>query len=158
MSIESSPNGPLICTVDIACVLVPLFFVEGDIMLNVTPSGIDSGAEPIFDWHGEVVVKALGDWDLANAGSKKLGIDSEHGFEGFDAHWAHRRRAGANMVLVLAAMLLAQISGCTFRLSHLMSRDSARGSGCDFPISLHTSNLQPTIRRSLCTISCKTSC
>jgi hypothetical protein len=124
-------------------------------MLSVTPSGIESGAEPIFDWHGEVVVKALGAEDLANAGSKKLGIESEHVLEGFDTHWAHRRRAGANMVLMLAAMFLAQISGGTISLSHLKSRDSARGSGCAFPI--HSTSFQPQIQTS-CRASCSIPC
>ena len=45
--------------------------------MNVTPGGIDSGAEPIFERHAEVVAKfrdVAGAW---NAGSKKEGIDSE---------------------------------------------------------------------------------
>lgn len=45
-------------------------------MLNVTPGGMESGAEPIFDWHGVVVAKVLarvGEW---KAGRRKVGIDS----------------------------------------------------------------------------------
>jgi hypothetical protein len=123
-------------------------------MFNVTPSGIESGAEPIFDWHGEVVVKALDVEDFANAGSRKLGIELEHGFEGFAAHWAHRRRAGANMVLILAVVFLAQISGVAgpliYRLSQPKSRDSARGSRSR---ALFTDLMQPLIRAH-CAIVC----
>jgi hypothetical protein len=126
--IESSPSGPLICTVDMGCVLVPLPFVEGAIMLNVTPCGTDSGAEPILDWHGEVVVKVLDAAGGANAGSRKVGIDSECCAEALHANWAHRRRAGANMVLMLLRWswrrFLEKLPTLS-RLSHPESRDSA---------------------------------
>jgi hypothetical protein len=84
----------LICTVDIACVLDDLNLVEGSRILNVTPCGIVSGAEPILDWHGEVVVKFLGTEGLANAGSRKVGIESEFWVAGFDANCAHRKHVG----------------------------------------------------------------
>lgn len=77
ISMESSPRGPLTCTVDIGCVLDPLPFAEGAIMLRVTPEGTDSGAEPIFEWHGEVVVKVLGFEGRADAGSRKDGVFAE---------------------------------------------------------------------------------
>jgi hypothetical protein len=48
-SIESSPRGPLIWTVDIACTRDPLPFAEGIITWKVTPEGTESGADPIFD-------------------------------------------------------------------------------------------------------------
>lgn len=54
---ESSPSGPLICTVDIACARAPLPFADGGMTLKVTPGGTDNGAEPILDWHGEVEAK-----------------------------------------------------------------------------------------------------
>lgn len=57
---ESSPRGPLICTVDMACVLVPLALDEGTTTFNVTPWGTESGADPILDRHGEVVANVLG--------------------------------------------------------------------------------------------------
>lgn len=75
--------------------------MEGATILKVTPCGIDSGAEPIFDWHGNVVVKAREAAGRANAGNRKVGMESFCELEGFAAHWAHRRRAGANMVLML---------------------------------------------------------
>jgi hypothetical protein len=134
-------------------------------MLTVTPCGTDSGAEPIFDWHGEVVVKVLDTEGRANAGSRKVGIDSECCcIEGLDANWAHRRRAGANMMLMLQQSVLAQISGeaaHAFRLSHPKSRDTARRSGCGFRAdarprfllpSLHNTNFQPSWRK-YCTIA-----
>jgi hypothetical protein len=108
MSIESSPSGPLICTVDIACVLDDLPFADGSKILNVTPCGIVSGAEPILDWHGEVVVKFLGTDGLANAGNRKVGIESELLAVGLDAHCAHRRRAGANMLVMHVLVVLAE--------------------------------------------------
>jgi RNA 3'-terminal phosphate cyclase len=109
-SIESSPSGPLICTVDIACVLVPLPFAEDSITLTVTPCGTESGKDPIFDLHDEVVVKVLEAGTLANAGNRKVGIESDCDIEGCDAHCAHRRRAGANMVLMLVMHQLASES------------------------------------------------
>lgn len=94
-----------------ACVRVPLPFVEGGVISKVTPGGMESGMEPILDWHSEDVVKVLDAEPCANAGSRNIGIDSEGCGEVSDTHWAHRRRAGANMVVMLAEMLLAQISG-----------------------------------------------
>lgn len=85
--------------------------MEGATISKVTPFGTDSGAEPIFDWHGDVVVKAREAAGRANAGSKNVGMELLCALEGFAAHWAHRRRAGANMVLMLDAIVLAQISG-----------------------------------------------
>jgi hypothetical protein len=55
-------------------------------ILKVTPWGIVSGAEPILDWHGEVVVKVLNVEGFTNAGNKNAGINSECGAEGLDAH------------------------------------------------------------------------
>jgi hypothetical protein len=75
--IDNSPSGPLMCTVDMGCDLVPLPLVEGAVMLNVTPCGTDSGAEPILDWHGEVVVKVLDTAGSANAGNRNVGIESD---------------------------------------------------------------------------------
>jgi hypothetical protein len=49
MFIESSPSGPLICTVDIACTLELLALAEGATTWNVTPWGNESGRDPIFD-------------------------------------------------------------------------------------------------------------
>ena len=60
-----------------ACTLVPLPLLEGGMMLNVTPWGIESGADPILDWHGEVVVKVRDAEGLAKTGSKNVGIDSD---------------------------------------------------------------------------------
>jgi hypothetical protein len=165
ISIDSSPSGPLICTVDMGCVLVPLPLVEGATMLKVTPCGTDSGAEPIFDWHGEVVVKVLDTEVRANAGSRKVGIESECCcVKGPDANWAHRRRAGANMMLMLQQRswrrFLEKLP-TIYRLSHPESRDTARRSGCGFRAdprwhfllpSLHNTNFRPSWRRR-CTIA-----
>jgi len=49
MAIESSPSGPLMCTVDMACTLALLALAEGAITWNVTPWGIESGKDPILD-------------------------------------------------------------------------------------------------------------
>jgi hypothetical protein len=134
-SIESSPSGPLMCTVDMACVLEPLPFAEAAVTSKVTPCGTERGREPIFDLHGEVVVKALHAGALANAGRRKVGIESDCCVEGRDAHCAHRRRAGANMVYILGTMVSLQISGDSlmqkfrtngvFRDEPPRSRDSA---------------------------------
>ena len=75
-SIESSPSGPLICTVDIACTREALAFAEGEITWKVTPWGTESGRDPILDLHGVVVVKVLNGAGLANAGSRKAGMES----------------------------------------------------------------------------------
>jgi hypothetical protein len=56
---ESSPRGPFTWTVDMACILPSLAFIDGGIILNVTPGGIERGEEPIFDLHVRVVVKLL---------------------------------------------------------------------------------------------------
>jgi hypothetical protein len=120
----------------------------------VTPCGIVSGAEPILDWHGEVVVKFLGTEGLANAGSRKVGIESEFWVAGFDANCAHRRRAGANMLVMHVLVVLAQISGVAsgkVRLSHLdpviarhrLVATARRTSGRHHHSSLHTSLLLP---------------
>ena len=69
--------------------------------MSVTPCGTESGREPILDWHGEVVVKFLDDGVRERAGKRNVGIESDGCTEGRDTHWAHRRRAGANMVLML---------------------------------------------------------
>jgi hypothetical protein len=120
-----------------ACTRVPLLFLDGGVISKVTPGGMESGMEPILDWHDEVVVKVLDAEPCANAGSRKMGIESVCCVEGRDTNWAHRRRAGANMMVMLAVMLLAQISGVAFQasenvLSHLKSRDRATCSSCDF--------------------------
>lgn len=46
-------------------------------MLSVTPCGTESGAEPIFDCHGEVVVKFRDAGLLANAGNRNVGMESD---------------------------------------------------------------------------------
>ena len=43
---------------------------------KVTPWGTESGADPIFDWHGVVVVKVRNAADFENAGNMKVGIES----------------------------------------------------------------------------------
>lgn len=55
-----------------ACVLVPLLLSGGGITLNVTPGGTESGAEPIFEKHGDVVVKVLGPDGHDSAGCKRV--------------------------------------------------------------------------------------
>jgi len=99
MPIESSPSGPLICTVDIACTREALAFAEGEITWKVTPWGTESGRDPIFDWHGVVVVKVLYGTGLANAGSRKASMESLGWIDAFVRLWAHRRRAEENMVV-----------------------------------------------------------
>lgn len=101
---ESSPRGPLICTVDMACARAPLPRADGGMTLNVTPGGMDSGAEPILDWHGEVVAKflqAMGAW---KAGKRKLGNESDAWYDAAAILRAQRRRAGANIVGCLIAV------------------------------------------------------
>lgn len=98
ISIDSSPSGPLTLTVDIDCVRAPLPVATfGAITLNCTPGGTESGSDPILDSHRAVVVKVLG---AANRGSRNVGIDSAAGEVDLAMACAHRRRAGANMVLV----------------------------------------------------------
>lgn len=94
---ESSPRGPLICTVDMACTRDALARADGVVTLNVTPGGTESGAEPIFDWHGEVVAKPL-----QAARACNVGIDSGPWDAAVARRWAQRRRAGANIVDVVA--------------------------------------------------------
>lgn len=50
--------------------------VDGAMTLKVTPGGTESGAEPILDWHGDVVAKVLEGLHVRNAGNKNVGIDS----------------------------------------------------------------------------------
>jgi hypothetical protein len=76
IGIESSPSGPLICTVDIGCMRALRNREFGCIILNVTPGGTDSGADPIFDWHGEVVVKLLPQAAGVRNTDRHLSIDS----------------------------------------------------------------------------------
>jgi len=99
MPIESSPSGPLICTVDIACTRAALAFTEGETTWKVTPWGTESGRDPILDWHGVVVVKVLCGAGLANAGSRKAGMELLGCINAFVRLWAHRRCAGENMVV-----------------------------------------------------------
>ena len=54
--------------------------------MNETPWGTESGAEPIFDWHGEVVVKVRDVEGLAKAGNRKVGIESECCIDAFVTH------------------------------------------------------------------------
>jgi len=81
-----------------ACIRAPFDRADGGRILNVTPGGIDSGAEPILDWQGEVVAKvleaAVGAW---KAGKRKTGR-SEVCLDVSRRLRAQRRRAGANMV------------------------------------------------------------
>jgi hypothetical protein len=49
MAMESSPSGPLTCTVDMACTLEFLALAEGATTWNVTPCGTESGNDPILD-------------------------------------------------------------------------------------------------------------
>jgi hypothetical protein len=108
----------LICTVDMACVLVPLPFDDGATILNVTPWGTESGADPILDWHGEVVVKVLTDGDRANPGKRNVGIDAEGCGERLATHWAHRRLAGTNMVLDVCNALGGHFAEVQLQLPH----------------------------------------
>lgn len=73
---ESSPSGPLIFTVDMGWTRALLPRVEGGVMVNVTPGGTESGAEPILDWHGGVVAKLLPAVGVHKAGKRKLGTNS----------------------------------------------------------------------------------
>ena len=99
ISMDSSPSGPLTCTVLVDCVLAPFApaAFEGT-TLKVTPGGTESGSDPILDSHRAVVVKVLG---AANRGRRNVGIESA-GEDDLAMACAHRRRAGANMVWVLA--------------------------------------------------------
>ena len=100
ISIESSPSGPLTCTVLVDCVLAPFAPAAfEEITLKVTPGGTESGSDPILDSHRAVVVKVLG---AANRGRRNVGIESLAGEVDLAMACAHRRRAGANMVLVVA--------------------------------------------------------
>lgn len=66
----------MICTVDMACTLDPLFFEDGATTWKVTPGGTESGCEPILDLHGEDVVKVLDAVGRVRAGIKKDSIES----------------------------------------------------------------------------------
>jgi hypothetical protein len=96
---ESSPSGPLICTVDMAFVRAPLPFTEGALTLKVTPGGIDSGAEPILDWHGAVEANPRAVAGCWKAGTRNSGIDSVVCGEAASKLRAQRRRAVENMVV-----------------------------------------------------------
>lgn len=96
ISIDSSPSGPLTCTVLAACALAPFpptFF--GVITLKVTSGGTERGSDPTLDSHRALEVKVL---DAANRGRRNVGIESAAGDVDFAMACAHRRRAGANMV------------------------------------------------------------
>jgi hypothetical protein len=68
--------------------------------LKVTSGGIDSGAEPILDWHAEVVAKVLDAAGAWKAGNRKAGMESEVAIEAEARRWTHRRCAGTNIVVV----------------------------------------------------------
>lgn len=148
------------CTVDMACVLVPLPFAEGATMLSVTPCGTESGREPILDWHGEVVVKFLDAGVRKSAGKRNVGIESDGCTEGRDAHWAHRRRAGANMVLMLVNGLVGDFLRSMFAGSS-RTRDSAilKTPNVLCPTITTTTLLHnpATSKWACCTISCSAS-
>jgi hypothetical protein len=76
--------------------------------LKVTPCGTESGAEPILDWHDDVVVKVLWATGPADAGKRKFGTSCKGCTAALSTHCAHRRRAGANMAW-LRVMSLAGI-------------------------------------------------
>lgn len=59
------------------CTLPPLARTDAGTTLKVTSGGIESGAEPIFDRHGEVVAKLRKGAGAWNAGNRKVGIVSE---------------------------------------------------------------------------------
>lgn len=108
ISIDSSPNGPLTCTVLDDCVLAPLPPVAfGGITLKATPGGIESGSDPILDSHRAVVVKVR---VAVNRGKRNVGIESVA--EGIDPAiaCAHLRRAGENM-LSLVTNELGEVFG-----------------------------------------------
>ena len=79
---ESSPKGPLIWTVDVACVRLLLAFkrASGGVTVKVTSGGMDKGADPILERHGEVVAKVRDDEGAAagfwKAGRRKEGIEA----------------------------------------------------------------------------------
>ena len=109
ISIDSSPSGPLTCTVLADCVLAPFPPTTfGGITLKVTSGGTERGSDPILDSHRAVVVKVLG---AANRGKRNVGIESATGHLELATACAHRRRAGANMVWMLAIECWAKVSG-----------------------------------------------
>lgn len=65
---------------------MPLFLAEGGNIVNVTPCGTESGAEPILDRHGEVVVKFLDVETFANAGNWKVECEYKGCTDAFVAH------------------------------------------------------------------------
>jgi hypothetical protein len=95
-SMDSSPSGPLMCTVDMGWTRDPLPFADGAVTLKVTPGGTDSGAEPILDAHGAVELNGRAAVVRCRAGSRNVGIESV-GCSEAAMRWAQRRRAGANM-------------------------------------------------------------
>lgn len=96
ISIDSSPSGPLTCTVLVDCALVPFPPATfGGMTLKVTSGGTESGSDPTLDSHRALVVKDLG---AANRGRRNVGIEAATGGIEFAMACAHRRRAGANMV------------------------------------------------------------
>ena len=102
------PSGPLMCTVDVGCVLLilPLFPCLGVITLNVTSGGIDSGAFPIFDRRGDEVAKLLNGEAGWKAGRRNEGRDTElFEVEVIVTHCAQRRRTGPNMAVVFRLKL-----------------------------------------------------
>lgn len=71
---------------------------DGGSTLKDTSGGMESGAEPILERHGDVVAKVLGPAGAWKAGSRKVGIESEDRIEAVATRWAHHRDAGVNMV------------------------------------------------------------
>ena len=72
---------------------------------------MESGADPILDWHDVELVKVLCCDGLENAGKRKVGIASVHGIGAFTRLRAHRCRTGANIFVPMLAMASARISG-----------------------------------------------
>lgn len=73
-------------------------------MLNLTSGGNDSGALPIFDWHGDEVEK---DEDCCwKAGRRNAGIEISAERE-FWIALTQRRLAGVNMVCGVDEMCIA---------------------------------------------------
>ena len=102
------PSGPLMCTVDVGCVLLilPLLPCLCVITLNVTSGGIDSGAFPIFDRRGDEVAKLLNEEAGWKAGRRNKGRDTElFEVEVVVTHCAQCRRAGPNIAVVFRLKL-----------------------------------------------------
>ena len=97
------------CTVDICCTRLPAVRAGGATILNVTSGGMDSGAEPILERHGELVANvlaAIGGW---RAGNRNAGIEIDVELDVDVASAAHRRRAGASMAVDAAGHALGKI-------------------------------------------------